>query len=212
MARHSETTSELSPKSLTLQGREGRVQALLYEAPGAQAATLLGGGVGGGFDSPAHGLYPRLGEALLERDLSTLRIRYHNPTDLSGAVADVLTGLRFLEEQGVERVGLVGHSFGGAVMIAAAARSSRVRTVVALAPQSYGTESMDRLGSRPLLLIHGMGDTVLPPSCSRSIRARAQGPVHLELLPETGHMLDEAAEYVFHQVQGWLLRELQPLH
>lgn len=197
------------PRSHTLRTRRGTVDVLLYDARGAKAGVLLAGGVGGGFDSPARGLYPRLGEELLRHGLSTLRVKYRNPADLEAAVWDVLAGVDFLAERGLERVALVGHSFGGAVMIDAGAQSSRVTSVVGLASQSYGTEAVSELPPRSLLLVHGLSDTVLSPSCSISIHERAQGRKDLELIPGAGHVLDEGAERVFLCVRDWLLRELR---
>jgi hypothetical protein len=106
-------------------------------------------------------------------------------------------------------VALVGHSFGGAVMIDAAARSPWVASVVGLAPQSHGTEAVAKLPPRSLLLIHGLADTVLSPSCSLSIYDRARGRKGLELLPGAGHVLDEDAERVFLRVRDWVLQELR---
>ena len=141
--------------------------------------------------------------------MSTLRLKYRYSTDLTEAVHDVLAGVDLLVERGVERVGLVGHSFGGAVMIDAGAQSPWVATVVGLAPQGYGTEAVSELPPRSLLLVHGTSDAVLPPSCSLSIHERARGRKELELIPGAGHVLDEAAEPVFTRVRDWLLRELR---
>jgi hypothetical protein len=198
-----------TPRAYTLRTRRGAVEVLLYESPGAKAGALLAGGAGGGFDTPALGLYQRVGEELLRHRMSTLRLKYRHPTDLAESVHDVLAGVEFLVEHGLERVALVGHSFGGAVMIDAGAQSPWVSTVVGLAPQSYGTEAVSELAPRSLLLVHGMSDAVLPPSCSLSIHERARGRKELELLPGAGHVLDEAAESVFTRVRDWLLRELQ---
>lgn len=197
------------PRAYTLRTRRGPVEVLLYEALGAKAGALLAGGVGGGFDTPAMGLYPRLGERLLGQGLTTLRLKYRIATDLAEAVQDVLAGVEFLVARGLERVALVGHSFGGAVMIDAGAQSPWVTTVVGLAPQSYGTEAVSQLPPRSLLLIHGTSDAVLPPSCSYSIHERARGEKELVLIPGAGHMLDEDAERVFVRVQDWLVRQLR---
>jgi pimeloyl-ACP methyl ester carboxylesterase len=197
------------PRAHTLRTRRGPVDVLLYDASGAKAGALLAGGVGGGFDTPALGLYPRLAEELLRHGLSTLRLKYRNPVDLAEAVHDVLMGVDFLVARGLERVALVGHSFGGAVMIDAGAQSPWVSTVVGLAPQSYGTEAVSELSPRSLLLIHGTSDAVLPASCSLSIHERARGRKELELIPGAGHVLDEDAERVFRRVRDWLLRELR---
>ncbi|MCY1073988.1 alpha/beta hydrolase [Archangium lansingense] len=199
----------LEPRAYTLRTRRGPVDTLLYESLGAKEGALLAGGVGGGFDTPALGLYPRLGEELLRHQISTMRLKYRHSTDLAEAVHDVLAGVDFLVGRGLERVALVGHSFGGAVMIDAGAQSPWVSTVVGLASQSYGTEAVSQLAPRSLLLIHGLSDAVLPPSCSLSIHERARVRKELELVQGAGHVLDEAAERVFTRVRDWLLQELR---
>jgi poly(3-hydroxyalkanoate) synthetase len=70
-------------------------------------------------------------------------------TDLCESVLDVIEGIHFLEQQGIESIGFLGHSFGGAVVIqattAAVSSSDTVRTVVTLTTQSYGAESVSRM-------------------------------------------------------------------
>ena len=58
--------------------------------------------------------------------------------------------------------GPVGHSFGGAVAIAAATMSPMAVAVVAISSQLDGAQNVNQLAPRPLLLIHGTADTVLP--------------------------------------------------
>jgi pimeloyl-ACP methyl ester carboxylesterase len=129
---------------------------------------------------------------------------------LRESALDVLAGITFLEDEGVDAVGLVGHSFGGAVVIQAAANHARVRTIVTLGTQSHGTEPVADLGPRcSLLLVHGTLDRVLPASCSRDVYALAREPRQLRLLP-AGHALDEVADDVFELVRDWLLLKLCP--
>ncbi|HYO57030.1 hypothetical protein [Archangium sp.] len=64
----------LAPRAYTLGTKRGPVEVLLYESVGAKVGALLAGGVGGGFDTPALGLYPRLAEVLPRHGLSTLRL------------------------------------------------------------------------------------------------------------------------------------------
>jgi pimeloyl-ACP methyl ester carboxylesterase len=181
----------------------------LYEAPGARAGVVLVGGVGGGFDSPAQGLYGRLGLELAGAGAAVLRVRYRDPHVLAAAVADVTTGVRFLGARGASRVGLVGHSLGGAAVIQAALDLPEVVTVVALASQSLGTERCAELSPRSLLLVHGSADAVLSPDCSRRIYEQAEAPKELLVLEGTGHSLDESSADVLSLVRDWLHAELQ---
>lgn len=189
---------------------QGPIEMRLYRAPGARAAALLVGGVGGGFDSPARNLYARLGEELSKEGISVLRVCFRDPTHLAEATHDVLAGVSLLHRDGAQRVGLVGHSFGGAVVIAAAAAAPVVRTVVTLATQSYGTGCVPMLAPRPILLIHGDADEVLPAACSLTVAANAGEPKEVVLLQGAGHGLDEAAADVHRRTADWLLRNLSP--
>ena len=71
------------------------------------------GGTGGGFDTPARGLYPRLAQDLRNDRISTIQVRYRHPADLLESTVDTILGMRYLESQGVRALGLVGHSLGG---------------------------------------------------------------------------------------------------
>jgi dienelactone hydrolase len=120
-----------------------------------------------------------------------------------------------LEQQGIESVGLVGHSFGGAVVIQAAttttaASSDTVRTVVTLSTQSYGAEGISGLkqGSS-ILLIHGTDDKVLPPYCSSYVYNLANDPKEIIFYRGATHGLDEAAEQVHQMVHHWLVKHLK---
>lgn len=187
----------------------GPVETRLYQAPGATAGVICVGGVGGGFDTPAQGLYPKLGEELSAAGFKVLRVKFRDPTHLGEAIHDVLAGIALLRAHGVERVALVGHSFGGAVVINAGIVSPVVRAVVGLASQSYGALCVGELSGRPLLLIHGEEDEVLPPSCSETLHRAAGEPKELELLPGAGHVLDEAADAVHDRVRPWLEERLR---
>ncbi|MBA3978130.1 MAG: dienelactone hydrolase family protein [Nitrosopumilus sp.] len=175
----------------------------------SNAAVILVGGVGGGWDSPAKGLYHRLSAKLAKDDkINSLRIRFRYPTNLEECVVDVLAGMEFLTQ--MERktsLGLVGHSFGGAVVISSAAIAKDiVKTIVTLSTQSYGTGGISKLKENncSVLLIHGNNDTVLPSYCSSSIYNKAKEPKQLVLYDNAGLSLDEVADKVFNKVYEWL--------
>ena len=173
-----------------------------------ELAVIWVGGVDGGFDTPARGLYPRLAEDLTADGIASLRIRFRNPHDLEEAVYDVLCGLTFLGQRGIHHVALVGHSFGGAVMIqAAASNRGAVCAVVTLATQGFGADPVRDLHC-PILLIHGEADEVLPPMCSIHVHRMAREPKKLVLMPGAGHCLHETAEAVCREVRDWLKAKL----
>ncbi len=195
---------------VVLRGEAGPVDARLSANEGDLAGVVLVGGVGGGFDSPSRDLYGRLQRLLPAEGMSVVRVRFRLPGDLDEAALDVRAGVALLEARGVERIGLVGHSFGGAVVIRAAAGAPSVATVVTLSTQSYGTEIVDRL-DRPVLLVHGTDDDVLPPGASIQVYRRAPEGSELRLVEGARHVLDEKAEEVRALVQGWLRDRLLPI-
>ncbi|MBF6589675.1 MAG: dienelactone hydrolase family protein [Ktedonobacterales bacterium] len=194
---------------LTFVTSRGDVACHYYAVTEPRRAVIWVGGVGGGFDSPANQLYPRLCRDLQGEGVASLRVRYRHPTNLEESLLDVLAGLGWLENEGVEALALVGHSFGGAVVIQAGTASETVRGVVTLAAQGYGADAVAELGPEcGLLLLHGTADTVLPPEGSRLIYQMAHEPRRLILYDGAGHSLDEAADEVERTVRAYLLERL----
>ena len=178
----------------------------------ASVAVVCVTGVGGSWGTPAIGLYPRLCGSLVRIGIDGLRVRYRHPTDLLESVFDTLAGVAFLkEEHRTKAVGLVGHSFGGAVVIQAAAQASDiVCTLVTLATQSYGAaHAISKLKQgTSALMIHGSDDKVLPAYCSEEVYQKAHDPKQIVLCQGAGHGLDEVSEEVYELVYGWLVNNL----
>jgi cephalosporin-C deacetylase-like acetyl esterase len=199
---------------VTSRGGGRGVDCRYYYTAGASNAVIWVGGVGGGWDTPARELYPHLCQKLIRKDINSLRVRFRYPTDLYQCILDVIEGIHFLEKQGIESVGLVGHSFGGAVVIQAAAAadassSDLVWTVVTLSTQSYGAEGVSRLKrGRSILLIHGTDDKVLPPYCSSNVYNLANDPKEIIFYKGATHGLDEVAGEVHQKVHDWLVKYL----
>lgn len=187
----------------------GSIHCRYYPVEGANKAVIWVGGVGGGWDTPARGLYPLLCEFLREEGIASVRVRYRYPTDLQESTLDVLAALTYLQDEGINEFALVGHSFGGAVVIQAAAQSPDVRTVVTLATQSYGADPVTELATRcSLLLLHGTNDSVLSPHCSHNVYQLALEPKRLIIYPNAGHNLDEVADEVYLVIRYWIVQQL----
>lgn len=154
-----------------------------------------------------------------EGDLVTLG--YNEVDDVRGAVDFVL------KQPGVSRVGLMGHSMGGATVIRAAARMPEVHIVVAqstftslednvangvekvvgLPPFPFASlviffaeresgvrlndvrpiDDLAAIASRPILIVHGELDELMPVSNGLALYAAAREPKELYLLPNAGH-------------------------
>jgi fermentation-respiration switch protein FrsA (DUF1100 family) len=186
----------------------GEIEGRLHPASSGNAAVLWVFGAGGGLGGPAGGLYTRLGQRLRPRGITSLELAYRHPGRLGHCVQDVLLGLDWLAGEGRRRVVLVGHSFGGAVVITAGAASKAAIAVAALSSQTRGTEAAASLAPRPLLVVHGLADEVLPAACGQDIHRRARPPKELILYPECRHGLDECREALDRDLLGWLERVL----
>jgi alpha-beta hydrolase superfamily lysophospholipase len=195
-------------EELTLQTNVGDILARLHPAPQGASAVVWVGGSDGGLDGPAWGMYPRLAGRLAAQGIASLRLHYRRPNHLEDCMADTLLGVAYLVQQrGYRRVALVGHSFGGAVVISAGALSDDVTAVVAMSSQTYGTDLAPQVSPKPLLL-HGTADEILSHRCSESIYARARQPKELLLYNGCRHGLDECREQVDKAVVNWLRKEL----
>jgi hypothetical protein len=167
-------------------------------------AVLWVFGAGGGLGGPAGGLYARLGHQLLGDGITSLEVAYRQPGDLTQCMLDTLLGVAYLGTLGCSRVVLVGHSFGGAVVISAGAMSEQVIAVAALSSQSAGTGAAESLSPRPLFLAHGLDDEILPAACSRDIHARASEPRQLVLYPGCRHGLDQCRDELDRDLSAWI--------
>ena len=189
---------------MALHTSAGTIRGRFHDAAGGDAAVLWVFGAGGGLGGPAGGLYPRLARQLVGDGVASLELDYRRAGDLTGCVLDVLAGVDYLGTRGRSRVVLVGHSFGGAVVITAGATSEAVIAVAALSSQSHGTAAADRVSPRPLLLAHGTADEVLPDACSRDIHRRAREPKRLVLYPGCRHGLDQCREELDRDLLAWI--------
>ncbi len=183
----------------------GPIPAIFHPHEGADGAVVWVSGARGGLDGPAGGLYAHLARDLAPRGVSSLRLDYRRPGELAECVLDTLAGVSMLKGLGARRVALVGHSFGGAVVIAAGGLSPIVVAVAALSSQTYGATGAARLAPRSLLLVHGEDDTRLPAACSQQIYDWASEPKQLLLYPGAGHSLTECAPDLRPTLADWLL-------
>ena len=196
-------------KGMLLRTTRGNIEALIHqeESASTQKAIVWVWGARGGFDGPAGGIYGVLAEEL-KPEVTSLRLNYRDPRVFHETVLDTLTGVSFLSATGHTNIVLVGHSLGGAVVIAAAPFSPLVKAVVALSSQTYGASNAAQVSPRPLLLAHGADDTRLPPRCSQLIYGWAQEPKELVIFPGAEHGLRECAEELHELLARWIVAKL----
>lgn len=97
------------------------------------------------------------GFAEAPRDLSFLRVAFHDRSSAAGALVGAVRA---------RQAGLVGHSLGGAAVLNAAIADPEMRAVVALAPLATTATGQSFVPLRPrraVLVVAGSADTTLPP-------------------------------------------------
>ena len=192
---------------VVLNTANGDIDCLFHPTEETRGVIFVSGALGG-FDGPSFGVFTTLSWELLGQGINSLRLHYHLPGDFDQCVLDTLIGVRFLEQRGIDRIALVGHSFGGAVAIMAAIRSPLVKTVVGLSSQTAGLHDVDQLSPKPLLLIHGDRDRNLPVRCSQDIHRWAKEPKELVIYQGSGHFLRECRGELHDLLQTWLINKL----
>lgn len=199
---------ERGAEELSLVTAAGEIRCRLHQAAGDAAIAWVFGS-GGGFGGPAGGVYERLARSFQAERAGSLQLDYRFPGRMRPSVEDLLTGVAFLESLGIERVVLVGHSFGGAVVINAGVASAAVIAVAALSSQSCGASAAGELSPKRLLLVHGEEDEVLPPACSLDLYRIAHEPKELLLYPACRHGLDECRRELDRDLARWLRKVLR---
>lgn len=190
-------------RKISLRTSRGAVPIVMHAAPSATRAVVCICGAIGGFDGPAM-LYPRLGFELPRKGVSVARVNYRAPNDFDECVLDTLAALIFLKGTGHQRAAIVGHSFGGAVAINAGTASPVAVAVIAISSQLAGAHVVAELAPKPLLLIHGTTDAILPHRSSELIYERAQEPKRLMLFEGADHRLTGKGDELFALVDEWL--------
>ncbi len=204
-----------SGEQIYIKTERGPIACLYHRGALRGGAVIWVGGTDGGFDGPANAIYATLAEDLIEDGIGSLRLDFRRrdvPGIIEEGTHDVLAGVDFLRREGAGRIGLVGHSFGGAVVITAAALSPDVSAVVTLSTQTAGTGLASQVSPRPLLLVHGELDRRLPPDCSRYVYSRAGEPKELVILPGAKHSLRQRRQELRELLRQWLKANLQPRH
>lgn len=183
----------------------------MHNAP--RGAVLCVGGFDGGFDGPAEGIYGDLANALPALGIGVLRLDFRvktSPGPIDDGTFDVLAGIDWLVEQGIARVALIGHSYGGAIVVRAAFRSDAVAGTCALSTQTMGIEpdEVRSLVPRPLLLIHGGADWRLPPRLSEWVYSLAGEGRELHVLEGATHSLRQRRDDLWVLLLDWIDRVL----
>lgn len=193
---------------LTIPTEHGPVEARLFDAGATKSGAVFVGRGASAFDSPANGLYARLGLDLSRSGVTCLWLRHREPLDVETATEAMRCAIGALAGRGIARIALVGHALGASAALRAADTSREVRAVVSLALDASSIEDLTHAGQRAILFVHGTADEVAAPSASVELYRLAPEPKELRLIDGAGHCLDESPGTVHLLVRAWLERWL----
>ena len=191
-------------EGLRFRTSRGSFNAILHRAPDTDRAVIWVCGASGGFGGPGPGTYARMAEKFVGEGITSLRLDYRQPNDVFECAMDLLAGVAYLKSADHKPVVVVGHSFGGAVVIAAGANSAHIKGVVALSPQTYGAGMAGQVAPRRLLVVHGKADTRLAFSCGQQIYDMAREPKELVLYEGAEHRLEECRDDLEELLGKWI--------
>jgi dienelactone hydrolase len=198
---------QITHTKFEIKNRDGFIKCEFFKGDSDKGVIYMHG-VGGGTHGPSN-IYHPLAEDLQKSGVSSLLIDCRYDTDLDECISDILACIEYLDKNyGIDKIGLIGWSFGGAVVISAAAADPRVKTVVTVASQSSGTRGVSRIAPRPILLIHGTGDRTLTYECSVDIASRAGESAKLVLFPGADHGISQNKHELYELVREWFLKNL----
>jgi dipeptidyl aminopeptidase/acylaminoacyl peptidase len=134
-------------------------------------------------------------EALAAAGVAALRFAYRTASDVPGNLADTAGAIRLLRAHPAipQRIGVAGHSYGGAIAGIAAGRDSRIRAAALLVPPAerdyFGTlrpmAELSRTRAK-VLLVGATADAVVPPEHTEryAVVLRQAGVAHRVVMVE----------------------------
>jgi len=191
-------------EGLRFKTNRGDFNVILHRARDADRAVIWVCGARGGFGGPGPGTYARMSERFTGEGITSLRLDYRHANDVFECALDLLAGVSYLKGTGHQPVVVVGHSFGGAVVIAAGANSDHIKGVVALSPQTYGAGMAGQISPRKLLVVHGKADSRLAFACGQQIYDMAKEPKQLVLYEGAEHRLEECRDDLEELLGNWI--------
>jgi hypothetical protein len=194
---------EFDSRIVTLQSDRGPIRLKTYHGERSNLGVIVAGGVAGAFYSPARGLFYKLGESGSSKGIYTAHLCFRHPRDYPETVHDVRAAIQYLNQIGIKRIVVVGHSLGGAAVIGAASFEPSVVGVVPMSSQPYGAERISLLRTR-ILIISGLLDPVEPPAWSKALYKEAKGDKEIAFFMGS-HNLNECAQDVYDRLFCWIL-------
>uniref|UniRef100_A0A914Y216 Alpha/beta hydrolase n=1 Tax=Panagrolaimus superbus TaxID=310955 RepID=A0A914Y216_9BILA len=184
-------------EKLIIPTAKGSLDALFYKVQASTSAVIFVGGAGGGWNSPNQArMYPSMCVKLNQIGISGLHLKYRYGGDLEESTYDILETIKFLKNNGFQKAGIIGWSFGGAIVCQGAGKAEPgfVKAVATLATQSAGIEPIQGVKDCASLFIHGNADSCLPMRCSEYTFKLAPDPKKLMIVSDHHGFFSTAKE------------------
>jgi len=174
---------------IPFQQQKGEFVQGIFHNGGSKDCVILISGAGGGFQGPM-GMYRTLSDMLKQKKICALQLDFRKPSYLQECIDDVAVAIEYLQVNfKIERFGIVGWSFGGAVAITSTVLQNCIIGVATIASQTFGTDLVGEVAPKPILLMHGTKDTCLSHSCTKDLYKRARHPKEKVLFKKDDHAL-----------------------
>ncbi len=188
-------------------GKNG-LDGVLHSAPDHEACIVTCHGLFGSKDSPK---YIELAEELCRLGFSVFRFDFRKGENivatLTQRIEDSREAIDFLKDLGYEKIGMMGSSLGGCVAILTSVQEDSVESVVTWATpskfkgilQAEGLEELKRdvqrydvIDSvreldRPILIVHGSEDELVPVTHAYELFENARAPKELLIVGGADH-------------------------
>ncbi len=185
--------------------------AKAWIAPGARHGIIFVTGIDGGFLEPADQIYTRTAESFYHQCVSSIFVTYRAPGNVPGnvkmSVADARSAIDHLKGLGINKMAIVGWSFGGAVISHTSAEVPEIATVIGFAPQGLYAEPIAQLRqSQSLLVFYSYDDENVAYTESQFLFDKAPGNIKKEAYPLSGynHALDGTSRKIEPVFHNWL--------
>ena len=157
----------------------------------------------------------RIARALAEQRIGVVRFEFSDSSsELPRVVAAIRSAAEWLDSTHAAPALLIGHSYGGAAAVIAAAELPAVRAVATIAAPFSLNDDGGSLGDalaamrRPLLVFHSPADELVPLEDAARIYTAAHHPKSFVSLDGADHLISRPvdAEYVAHVLSAWCTR------
>jgi O-acetyl-ADP-ribose deacetylase (regulator of RNase III)/alpha/beta superfamily hydrolase len=191
-----------------METNRGINQGMLTTARGKTGSVLWVPARGGNLNGPAGGVYAELACDLQAAGINSIRMGYRDEDSFDECVLDTLAWLSFLRATGSQSIVLGGNNLGSAVAMFTAALHPLVKALVVISSAVDDPEMIDRLGPKPLLVIHGEKDTRNPLDQAMELYNRAGEPKELVIYPGVGTNLVGSKVELREKLGTWLSEQL----